>query len=108
MAKSMSDADPTLKDVWRLLGTMNKRFDGLERQIVDVREQMAKQFAEVRTELAAFKTEFKGQIADVRAEMRTGFGALKASIEARDFRLDEHGRRITDLEMARSQPPDAT
>ena len=99
MAKSMSDADPTLKDVWRLLGTMNKRFDGLERHIVEVREQMATklQFAEV-----------KAEIAELRARTTAGFGALKESIEARDFRLDEHGRRITDLEMARSQPPDAT
>jgi len=90
MAKSMSDADPTLKDVWRLLGVMNKRFDALERQIVDVKDDMARQFAEVR------------------AETRAGFGALKESIEVRDFRLDEQGRRITDLEMARSHPPDAT
>ena len=28
-------------------------------------------------------------------------GALKASIEARDFRLDEHGRRLTELESSR-------
>jgi hypothetical protein len=27
-----------------------------------------------------------------------GLGALKESIEARDFRLDEHGRRLTKLE----------
>jgi len=108
MAKSMSEPDPTLKDVWRLLGVMNKRFDGLERQIVDLREDTAKQFAEVRGELAVLRTEVRGEISDLRAEMRLGFGALKASIEARDFRLDEHGRRITDLEMARSQPPDAT
>jgi len=99
MAKSMSDADPTLNDVWRLLGTMNKRFDGLERQIVDVHEQMAtkSQFAEVKVELA-----------ELRARATAGFGALKESIEARDFRLDEHGRRITDLEMLRSQPPEPT
>ena len=105
MAKSMTEPDPTLKDVWRLLGVMNKRFDGLERQIVDLREDTARQFAEVRGEMSALRTEFKAQIADVRAEMRTGFGALKASIEARDFRLDEHGRRITELEMTRSVPP---
>jgi hypothetical protein len=90
MAKSMSDADPTLKDVWRLLGVMNQRFDGLERQIVDLKEGTAKQLAEVR------------------AEMRAGFGALKASIEARYFRLDEQGRRITDLETARLQPSEVT
>jgi len=104
MAKSMSDADPTLKDVWRLLGVMNKRFDALERQIVDLREHTAKQFAEVRMEFGSVR----GEMGSLRAEMRAGFGALKESIEARDFRLDEHGRRITDLEMGRSQPSDAT
>jgi hypothetical protein len=104
MAKSMSDADPTLKDVWRLLGVMNKRFDALERQIVDLREDTAKQFAEVRMEIGSARAE----TGSLRAEMRAGFGALKASIEARDFRLDEHGRRITELEMFRSQPPEAT
>ena len=98
MAKSMTEPDPTLKDVWRLLGVMNKRFDSLERQIVDLKQDVARQFAEVRTELGSFR----GEMDSLRAEMRTGFGALKASIEARDFRLDEHGRRITELEMARS------
>lgn len=86
MPKSMSDADPTLKDVWRLLGVVNKRFEAFDRQMI----------------------EMKDEIGELRAEMRAGFGALKASIEARDFRLDEHGRRISELEMARSQPPDAT
>jgi hypothetical protein len=104
MAKSMSDADPTLKDVWRLLGIMNKRFDALERQIVDLREDTAKQFAEVRMEFGSVR----GEMGGLRAEMRAGFGVLKESIEARDFRLDEPGRRITDLEMLRSQPPEAT
>ena len=94
----MTEPDPTLKDVWRLLGVMNKRFDSLERQIVDLGEDMAKQFAEVRTEFGSVR----GEIGSLRAEMRAGFGALKASIEARDFRLDEHGRRITELELARS------
>jgi hypothetical protein len=87
----MTESDPTLKDVWRLLGVMNKRFDSLERQILGLQDQIA----DVRAELRA-------GLGDVRAEMRAGFGALKASIEARDFRLDEHGRRITELEMARS------
>jgi hypothetical protein len=80
----VEDDAPTLKDIWRLLGTMNRRFDGLERQGVEVREQLA---------------DFRSQLAELKAQMVTGFGALKESIEARDFRLDEHGRRITDLEM---------
>jgi hypothetical protein len=72
----MSEKNPTLHDIWRLLGTMNKRFDGLERQIVQLRE------------------DFGG----LEARVTAGFGALKQSIEARDFRLDEHGRRLTELE----------
>ncbi|HEX2873243.1 MAG TPA: hypothetical protein VHP33_18420 [Polyangiaceae bacterium] len=83
----MSGDNPTLKDVWRLLGTMNKRFDGLERQIVQVRADLTQQIVETRTDLEALK-----------AEMRLGFGALKEAIEARDFRLDDHGRRLTELE----------
>lgn len=69
----MENGNPTLQDVWRLLGTMNKRFDALERQNVAMREDLAA---------------FKGQL----------LGALKESIEARDFRLDEHGRRLSELE----------
>jgi hypothetical protein len=79
----MSEENPTLQDIWRLLGTMNKRwgerFDGLERQVVQLRED----------------------VGALDARMTAGFGALKAMIEARDFRLDDHGRRITELESAR-------
>ena len=87
----MTEETPTLKDIWRLLGTMNRRFDALERQAIETREQLVKSTAELRTELHS-------EIGKLRAEMSAGFGALKSSIEARDFRLDEHGRRITDLE----------
>ena len=83
----MSGDNPTLKDIWRLLGTMNKRFDGLERQIVHVRADLTQQIVGTNSDLAA-----------LRAEMRLGFGALKEAIEARDFRLDDHGRRLTELE----------
>jgi hypothetical protein len=79
----MSGDNPTLKDIWRLLGSMNKRFDGLERQIVKLREDVSLHGVEIDT---------------LRAEMRLGFGALKEAIEARDFRLDDHGRRLTELE----------
>ena len=75
----MSDENPTLQDIWRLLGIMNKRFDGLERQVVQLREDLGA----------------------LDARMTAGFGALKAMIEARDFRIDDHGRRITELESAR-------
>jgi hypothetical protein len=76
----MSEKNPTLHDIWRLLGTMNKRFgerfDALEHQIVQLREDFGA----------------------LEARVTAGFGALKQSIEARDFRLDEHGRRLTELE----------
>ena len=83
----MTDDRPTLKDIWRLLGTMNKRFDSLERQIVALDTRLSAQIADVETRLTALAT-----------RTQAGLGALKESIEARDFRLDEHGRRITDLE----------
>lgn len=83
----MSGDNPNLKDIWRLLGTMNKRFDGLERQMTDLREEMGEFKAEIRGELAAFKL-----------HVSAGFSAIKESIEARDFRLDDHGRRLTELE----------
>ena len=83
----MSGDNPTLKDIWRLLGTMNKRFDGLERQIVQVRADLTQQIVGTNSDLAA-----------LRAEMRLGFGALKEAIEARDFRLDDQARRISRLE----------
>lgn len=79
----MSDENPTLQDIWRLLGTMNKRFDGLERQIVQIREDLST---------------LDGRVSALDARMTAGFGALKGMIEARDFRLDDHGRRITELE----------
>ena len=69
----MSEKNPTLQDIWKLLGVMNKRFDTLEREMVTL-----------------------------KANMLAGFGSLKASIEARDFRLDEHGRRLSELERSRT------
>jgi hypothetical protein len=82
--------DPTLQDVWRLLGAMNRRlgemngrFDAIERQFV------------------ALSDEVNGRIANLDAKLAAGFGALKSSIEARDFRLDEHARRLAELEAPR-------
>ena len=75
----MSEKNPTLQDIWRLLGKMNGRFESLEREMV------------------ALKTE----VSKLRADMEGGFSALKGSIEARDFRLDDHGRRLAELERSR-------
>ena len=76
----MTNQDPTLQDVWRLLGSMNRRiserFDVVERQIVAL----------------------DARIAATEAGIVAKVGALKESIEARDFRLDDHGRRLTTLE----------
>jgi hypothetical protein len=55
---------------------MNRRLDGLERQVISLREDLA-------------------------GRMAAGFASLKESIEARDFRLDEHGRRLSDIERSR-------
>jgi hypothetical protein len=93
----MSGENPNLKDIWRLLGTMNKRFDGLERQIVQVREDLGKELSSVKAEVSVLRAD----VSALRADMSIGFGALKGSIEARDFRLDEHGRRLTELESSR-------
>jgi hypothetical protein len=94
----MSAEDPTIKDLWRLLGTMNKRFgerfDNMERQFVGLREE----YASLRAEVGELRGEMRSEISALGARMTAGFGALKESIEARDFRLDEHGRRLTELE----------
>ena len=83
----MSDDNPTLKDIWRLLGAMNKRFserfEALERELVRTRDHVAT---------------LDGRLVALEGRMVAGFGALKATIEARDFRLDEHGRRLQALE----------
>lgn len=92
----MTDDTPTLKDIWRLLGTMNTRFDGLEREMIGVKTQISDMRAQMCTQ--GQLVELKGQFADLKSHMSSGFGSLKESIEARDFRLDEHGRRITELE----------
>jgi hypothetical protein len=84
----MTDQDPTLQDVWRLLGSMNRRInerlDGMNRRINE--------------RLDALERQIVATDAGVSAKM----GALKESIEARDFRLDDHGRRLSKLEE--SQP----
>jgi hypothetical protein len=65
----MSDENPTLEDIWRLLGIMNRRFDGREREIVQLRQDFAG---------------LRGELSDLKSYVNTGFGALTTSIEARD------------------------
>ena len=83
----MSDQDPTLQDVWRLLGSMSRR-------IGDLNTRMGERFDVVERQLVAVDA----RVGAVEAKVTAGFGALKESIEARDFRLDDHGRRLTRLE----------
>jgi hypothetical protein len=87
----MTEQDPTLQDLWRLLGSMNKRFserfDLLERRIMDLRVAVKGDVASLGERLNLLE-----------ASVTTRIGALKESIEARDFRLDDHGRRLTKLE----------
>ena len=86
----MSDENPTLQDLWRLLGAMNKRFD-----------TMNERFDSLEREMVAFKVDVTSRISALDASVTSRIGALKESIEARDFRLDEHGRRLTKLEDSR-------
>jgi hypothetical protein len=80
----MTDQDPTLQDVWRLLGSMNRRIneriDGMNRRINE--------------RIGALERQMVATDAGVSAKI----GALKEWIEARDFRLDDHGRRFSKLE----------
>jgi hypothetical protein len=72
----MSGEGSTLEDIRQLLGTMNGRFDAIERQVVHVRDE----------------------VAGLKAHVSASVGALKESIDARDFRIDEYGRRLSELE----------
>jgi hypothetical protein len=83
----MADADPTLQDVWRLLGGMNRRMGEMNRRIGERFDLVERQLVAVDARVGALE-----------AKVTSGFGALKESIEARDFRLDDHGRRLTTLE----------
>jgi hypothetical protein len=90
----MTTPEATLQDVWRLLGGMNRRmnerFDVIERQMVAL-----------DTRVAAVEAHISGveaRVSGVEAGIGAKIGALKESIEARDFRLDDHGRRLTKLE----------
>ncbi len=69
-----------MRDVWQLLGTMTRRnterFDNLELQLLKQREEFSA----------------------LKAHVTVSIGVLKDLIEARDFRLDDHGRRLNALE----------
>jgi hypothetical protein len=83
----MTEQDATLQDVWRMLGSLNRRmgerFDVVERQLVALDGRISA---------------LDACLGAVDARVTGGFGALKESIEAREFRLDEHGRRLTKIE----------
>ncbi len=87
MRQEQQQLSQAQQDMWRLLGSMNRRvgerFDVLERQVVAV-----------DTRVAALEA----RVATGEARVTAAIGALKDSIEARDFRLDDHGRRLTVLE----------
>ena len=90
----MTDQDPTLQDVWRFLGgmdrRMNERFDAVERQLIALGERISSTDASVSSVGAS--------LSSLEARITAKIDALKESVEARDFRLDEHGRRLTKLE----------
>jgi len=79
-AASLSSVQMAIRDVWKLQGSMNQRIDL------------------VHDEMSELKTHVGDQISELRGRMVTGFGALRALIEARDFRLDDQARRISRLE----------
>jgi hypothetical protein len=56
----MAAEGPTLQDIWRLLGTMNKRFDAIERQVVQVRDEVAGLKAHVTASVGALKESIGG------------------------------------------------
>jgi hypothetical protein len=87
----MTNKDPTLQDVWRLLGSLNRRvnerFDVVERQLVALDAR-----------ISGVESGIEARISALEAGIALKIGTLKESIEARDFRLDEHGRRLTKIE----------
>ncbi len=79
--------EASLQDVWRLLGGVNRRVGELDRRA-------GERFDVVERELVSVSA----RVSAVEAGVTAKIGALKESIEARDFRLDDHGRRINKLE----------
>jgi hypothetical protein len=87
VSRTQRDMSQAQQDMWRLLGSMNRRFgerfDVLERQLVAVDTRVAT---------------VEARVTAGEAKVIVAMGALRESIEARDFRLDDHGRRLTALE----------
>jgi chromosome segregation ATPase len=81
----------SIQDIWSLLGRMNRRMDGFDER-----------FDAFERKFIASNDRVGAQMASLDARVMTAIGALKESIENRDFRLDEHGRRLSKLEA--SQP----
>jgi DNA repair ATPase RecN len=77
----------SVRDVWQLLGTMSRRnterFDNMETQLLKQREDFSA----------------------LKGHVTVSIGVLKDLIEARDFRLDDHGRRLNALETPRLPDP---
>jgi chromosome segregation ATPase len=69
-----------LQPLWKALGSVRTTFgERLDR--MDLRLERMESFT-----------------IDQHVQTRSSIGALKESIDARDFRLDEHGRRLTSIE----------
>jgi hypothetical protein len=69
----MSDKNPTLQDVWRLLGRMHRRIEGYDERFDALERRMVALGADVTSRLGKFE-----------ADVAMRIGALKESIEARD------------------------
>jgi hypothetical protein len=86
-SRSLHGLTESVRHVWELLGNMNRRhserFDGLEQQMLRQREEFVA----------------------LKGHVTSSIGILKDLIEARDFRLDDHGRRLNALETPRPIEP---
>jgi hypothetical protein len=118
----MTDQEATLQDVWRLLGSLDQRLANVDQRLESVDQRLDRQeaslqdgwrlvgavnrrvgeldrrvgerFDVVERELVAVNA----RVSAVEAGIAVKIGAFKEAIEARDFRLDEHGRRINKIE----------
>jgi archaellum component FlaC len=86
-ARLLEGLSESVREVWQLVGSTNRRhserFDGLELQMLKQREEFAA----------------------LKGHVTSSIGILKDLIEARDFRLDDHGRRLNALETPRPADP---
>jgi DNA repair ATPase RecN len=86
-AEGVRALSASVRDVWQLLATMSRRnterFDNLEMQLLKQREDFSA----------------------LKGHVTVSIGVLKDLIEARDYRLDDHGRRLNALETPRLPDP---